>query len=70
MIERPEENHGARDTMQPCADLMNGKAHRQRIVALRDQVARRAYHVSAEDVAASIIRNAIVVAALAARLPR
>jgi hypothetical protein len=34
-----------------------------RVTALRDLVLHRAYDVSAEDVAASIIRDAIVVAA-------
>ena len=35
----------------------------RRVTALRDLVMQRAYDVSAEDVAASIIRDAIVVAA-------
>ena len=36
---------------------------KRRVTALRDLVMRRAYDVSAEDVAASIIRDAVVVAA-------
>ena len=35
----------------------------RRVTALRDLVMQRAYEVPAEDVAASIIRDAIVVAA-------
>jgi hypothetical protein len=35
----------------------------RRVTALRDLVMQRAYDVSAEDVAASIIRDALVVAA-------
>lgn len=38
-----------------------------RVVALKDLVAKRAYDVPSEDVAASIIRDAIVVAAPAHR---
>ena len=37
-------------------------SRRRRVTALRDLIEQRAYDVRAEDVAASIIRDAIVVA--------
>jgi hypothetical protein len=42
---------------------------RRRVTALRDLIMQRAYDVPAEDVAASIIRDAIVVAAPAPARP-
>ena len=42
---------------------------RSRVTALRDLIMQRAYDVPAEDVAASIIRDAIVVAAPAPARP-
>ena len=42
---------------------------KRRVTALRDLIVQRAYDVPAEDVAASIIRDAIVVAAPAAARP-
>jgi hypothetical protein len=42
---------------------------KRRVTALRDLIMQRAYDVPAEDVAASIIRDAIVVAAPAPARP-
>jgi hypothetical protein len=42
---------------------------KRRVTALRDLIMQRAYDVSAEDVAASIIRDALVVAAPAPSRP-
>lgn len=42
---------------------------KRRVTALRDLIMQRAYDVPAEDVAASIIRDAIVVAAPAPAQP-
>jgi anti-sigma28 factor (negative regulator of flagellin synthesis) len=44
-------------------------SRKQRVTALRDLIKDRGYDVPAEDVAASIIRDAIVVAAPAAGRP-
>jgi anti-sigma28 factor (negative regulator of flagellin synthesis) len=44
-------------------------SRRRRVTALRDLIEHRAYDVPAEDVAASIIRDAIVVIASPAFVP-
>ena len=44
-------------------------SRKQRVTALRDLIKDRGYDVPAEDVAASIIRDAIVVAAPSAGRP-
>lgn len=52
---------------QSRADRDPTGSRRRRVHALRDLVAGRGYNVPAEDVAASIIRDAIVVVATAPR---
>lgn len=51
------------------ADEDQTGTRKRRVTALRDLVRRRAYDVPAEDVAASIIRDALVVAAPTPRQP-
>jgi hypothetical protein len=62
VIDQPEEPHVIRDASRHHADIDRTGARRQRVSVLRDLVMKRAYDVPAEDVAASIIRDAIVVA--------
>jgi hypothetical protein len=51
------------DQQPSRADLDPTTARESRVIVLRDLVAERGYDVPAEDVAASIIRDAIVIAA-------
>lgn len=53
----------ARDQEQTRPDRDPTGSRRRRVTVLRDLVAERGYDVPAEDVAASIIRDAIVIAA-------
>ena len=53
----------SRDTQQSRADRDPTGSRERRVHALKDLVAERGYDVPAEDVAASIIRDAIVVVA-------
>ena len=60
----PKEGAGEpRDQQQSRADRDPTGSRKRRVTVLRDLVAERVYDVPAEDVAASIIRDAIVVAA-------
>ena len=52
----------ARDQQQTRVDRDPTGSRERRVDVLRDLVAERGYDVPAEDVAASIIRDAIVVA--------
>lgn len=52
----------ARDQQQSRVDRDPTGSRERRVNVLRDLVAERGYDVPAEDVAASIIRDAIVVA--------
>lgn len=52
----------ARDQQQGRADRDPTGSRERRVDVLKDLVAERGYDVPAEDVAASIIRDAIVVA--------
>jgi hypothetical protein len=51
----------ARDQQQDRADREPTVARERRVHVLRDLIAVRGYDVPAEDVAASIIRDAIVI---------
>ena len=53
----------SRDDLRSRADRDVTGTRRRRVTALRDLVMQRVYDVPAEDVAASIIRDAIVTAA-------
>jgi hypothetical protein len=53
---------------QSRADRDPSGTRKRRVTALRDLVLQRVYDVPAEDVAASIIRDAIVIAAPAPAL--
>jgi hypothetical protein len=53
----------ARDQQHDRADRDPTGSRKRRVHVLRDLIAVRGYDVPAEDVAASIIRDAIVVAA-------
>ena len=53
----------ARDQQQSRADRDPTGSRKRRVDVIKDLVAVRGYDVPAEDVAASIIRDAIVVAA-------
>ena len=53
----------SRDDLESRADRDVTGKRRRRVTALRDLVMQRVYDVPAEDVAASIIRDAIVTAA-------
>jgi anti-sigma28 factor (negative regulator of flagellin synthesis) len=57
-----EEGVVARDKQYDCADRDPTGSRRRRVDILKDLIADRGYDVAAEDVAASIIRDAIVVA--------
>jgi anti-sigma28 factor (negative regulator of flagellin synthesis) len=52
----------ARDQQQDGADRDPTGSRERRVDVLRDLIADRGYDVPAEDVAASIIRDAIVIA--------
>jgi hypothetical protein len=52
----------SRQDLQSRADRDPTGTRKRRVTALRDLVVQRVYDVPAEDVAASIIRDAIVVA--------
>jgi len=52
----------SRQDLQSRADRDPTGTRKRRVTALRDLVLQRVYDVPAEDVAASIIRDAIVVA--------
>ncbi len=52
----------SRQDLQSRADRDPTGTRKRRVTALRDLVMQRVYDVPAEDVAASIIRDAIVVA--------
>ena len=52
----------ARDQQQTRVDRDPTGSRERRVIVLRDLVAERGYDVPAEDVAASIIRDAIVIA--------
>ena len=52
-----------RDQQQKRADRDPTGSRERRVHVLRDLIAERGYDIPAEDVAASIIRDAIVVAA-------
>jgi len=52
----------SRQDLQSRADRDPTGTRKRRVTALRDLVMQRVYEVPAEDVAASIIRDAIVVA--------
>ena len=54
---------------QSQADRDPTGSRKARVVALRDLIAQRVYDVPAEEVAASIIRDAIVIAAPAGAQP-
>jgi len=66
MTEENNVNPGDRPSR---ADLDLTGSRKRRVCALRDLVIRRAYDVRGEDVAASILRDAIVVA-MPSREPR
>jgi hypothetical protein len=53
----------SREDSQSRADRDPTGTRKRRVTALREMVMKRVYDVPAEDVAASIIRDAIVVAA-------
>ena len=57
----------ARDQQQTRVDRDPTGSRERRVDVLRDLVAERGYDVPAEDVAASIIRDAIVVASPTSR---
>jgi anti-sigma28 factor (negative regulator of flagellin synthesis) len=57
-----EEGVVARDQQQDRADRDPTGSRKRRVNVLRDLIADRGYDVPAEDVAASIIRDAIVIA--------
>ena len=57
----------SRQDLQSRADRDPTGTRKRRVTALRDLIMQRVYDVPAEDVAASIIRDAIVVAAPARR---
>lgn len=57
----------SREDLQSRADRDPTGTRKRRVTALRDLVMQRGYDVPAEDVAASIIRDAIVVVAPAQR---
>jgi anti-sigma28 factor (negative regulator of flagellin synthesis) len=57
-----EEGRVARDQQQSRADRDPTGSRERRVDILRDLIADRGYDVPAEDVAASIIRDAIVIA--------
>ena len=59
----------SREDPQSRADRDPTGTRKRRVTALRDLVMQRAYDVPAEEVAASIIRDAIVVVAPAPALP-
>jgi hypothetical protein len=59
----PKEGVVARDQQQSRADRDPTGSRKRRVDVIKDLVAERGYDVPAEDVAASIIRDAIVVAA-------
>jgi hypothetical protein len=61
---REDEKEGvvARDQQQTRVDRDPTGSRKRRVIVLKDLVAERGYDVPAEDVAASIIRDAIVVA--------
>jgi hypothetical protein len=59
--ERTEETTVNREDPPSRADLDLTGSRKRRVSALRDLVIRRAYDVRGEDVAASIIRDALVV---------
>ena len=52
----------SREDLQSRADRDPTGTRKRRVTALRDLIMQRVYDVPAEDVAASIIRDAIVVA--------
>lgn len=52
----------SRKDLKSRADRDVTGTRKRRVTALRDLIMQRAYNVPAEDVAASIIRDAIVVA--------
>jgi hypothetical protein len=60
--ERTKEAEVARDQQQSRVDRDPTGSRERRVDVLRDLVAERGYDVPAEDVAASIIRDAIVIA--------
>jgi hypothetical protein len=60
--ERTKEGEVARDQQQSRVDRDPTGSRKRRVNVLRDLVAGRGYDVPAEDVAASIIRDAIVIA--------
>jgi len=62
-----EEGEVAREQQQSRADRDPTGLRERRVDVLRDLVAERGYDVPAEDVAASIIRDAIVIASPAPR---
>lgn len=59
----------SREQPQSRVDRDPTGSRRRRVVALRDLVEQRAYEVRAEEVAASIIRDAIVIAGPAPSRP-
>ena len=59
----------SREDPQSRADRDPTGTRKRRVTALRDLVMQRAYDVPAEEVAASIIRDSIVVVAPAPALP-
>ena len=63
MREDDEEAGVAGEQQQGRADRDPTGSRERRVNVLRDLVAERGYDVPAEDVAASIIRDAIVIAA-------
>jgi hypothetical protein len=58
----------SREDSQSRADRDPTGTRKRRVTALRDLVMHRAYDIPAEDVAASIIRDAIVISAPAPAL--
>jgi hypothetical protein len=67
--ERNEETNVNREDPPSRADLDLTGSRKRRVCALRELVIKRAYDVRGEDVAASIIRDAIVVCAPAPARP-
>jgi hypothetical protein len=65
--EDEEEDRVARDKQQSRVDRDPTGSRVRRVNVLRDLIAERGYDVPAEDVAASIIRDAIVIASPAPR---
>jgi hypothetical protein len=61
--EDSKEDAVAKDQQQSRADRDPTGSRERRVNVLKDLVAERGYDVPAEDVAASIIRDAIVIAA-------